>query len=74
MSSNADSGFLPTLPVSATGIDLIERLQLPSDSLYPTDHRVLSFDVASDSLARIPFRVGAPPRTPNGSYLGPAPR
>jgi hypothetical protein len=72
MSSPADSGFLPILPFSATGIDLIERLQLPSDSLYPADHRVTSFDVASDSLARIPFRFGAPPRTPNGSYLSPS--
>ena len=72
MSSPADSGLSPTLPVSATNIDLIERLQLPSDSFYPADHMVTSFDVASDYLARVPFRFGAHPRTPNGSYLGPS--
>jgi hypothetical protein len=42
MSSPADSVFQTVLPVNAMGIDLIERLELPSDSLYPEDRKALT--------------------------------
>jgi hypothetical protein len=70
MSSPADSVFRSELPIHATGLDLIDRFQLPIDRLYPPDHliRKVSF-TAADYLSDISRRLGAPPRTPNGSYL-----
>jgi hypothetical protein len=40
MSSTVVSVFQTVLPVNAMSIDLIERLELPSDNLYPEDHLV----------------------------------
>jgi hypothetical protein len=70
MSSPTDSDFRPDLPVNATGLDLVDRFQLPLDSLHPDDHwiRSVSF-TAEDYLSSTKRRPGAPPRTPNGSYL-----
>jgi hypothetical protein len=70
MSSPADSVFRSELSIHATGLDLIDRFQLPIDRLYPPDHliRAVSF-TADDYLSTISRRLGAPPRTPNGSYL-----
>jgi hypothetical protein len=42
MSSPAVSVFQTVLPVNAMSIDLIERLELPPDNLYPEDHLVTS--------------------------------
>jgi hypothetical protein len=63
--------FRSVLPVGATGIDLIERIQLPSDSLYPMDYLVTSSLEANDYRSRLNRRFCVPPRTPNGSYLVP---
>jgi hypothetical protein len=64
--------FRSVLPVGATGIDLIERIQLPSDSLYPMDYLVTSSLEANDYRSRLNRRFCVPPRTPNGSYLVPS--
>jgi hypothetical protein len=43
---------------------------LPLDLLYPQDHLIRSvFFTANDYLSRLTRSLGAPPRTPNGSYL-----
>jgi hypothetical protein len=69
MSQTADSVFQSVLPFSATGIDLIERLQWPSGRLYPTDDLVLSPLEAEDYRSRLNLRFGALPHTSNGGYL-----
>jgi hypothetical protein len=69
MSSPTDSDFRSVLPINATGLDLIDRFQLSVDSLYPTDHLVTSVFEANDYLSSLYRRLGAPPRTPNGSYF-----
>jgi hypothetical protein len=70
MSSPADSVSRFHLPVSATGIDLIDTCQLPSDSLYPPGHLVTTASFTeADYRSRLSSRLGAPPRTHNRSYL-----
>jgi hypothetical protein len=61
--------FDPVLPVNATGDDLIDRLQLP-DSLLSSEHLTRG---GPDATAEYDDRrlelIGAPPTTPNGSFL-----
>jgi hypothetical protein len=61
--------FDPVLPVNATRDDLIDRLQLP-DSLLSSEHLTRG---GPDETAEYDDRrlelIGAPPTTPNGSFL-----
>ena len=68
MSSPADSFSQPDLPVNTTCMDFIERYQLPPD-LHQEGHFVTSFFEAAEYRSRLTSRLGAPPRTPNGSHL-----
>jgi hypothetical protein len=67
MSPPAVLAFEPVLPREATGLDLIDRLQLP-DSLFSENHLIRS-PVVADYLSRRALRIGAPPRTSNASFL-----
>jgi hypothetical protein len=70
MSSPTDSVFSSELPINATGLDLVDRFQLPVAPLYPDDHLIHSVSLtAADYSSSVTRRLGAPPRTPNGSYL-----
>jgi hypothetical protein len=62
--------FDPVLPVNATGDDLIDRLQLP-DSLLSSEHlpRGGPDTTAEEYDHRRLLLIGAPPTTPNGSFL-----
>jgi hypothetical protein len=63
------SGFNPVLPVNATGEDLIDRLQLP-DSLLSSEHLNRGGpDATAEYDERRLELIGAPPTTPNGSFL-----
>jgi hypothetical protein len=61
--------FDPVLPVNATGDDLIDRLQLP-DSLLSSEHLTRGGpDATAEYDDRRLLLIGAPPTTPNGSFL-----